>query len=220
MQRVYRFAPPAAAGNISEVGVGWGTSSGLFSRALVLDGNGAPTSVTVLSSEYLEVTYEFRLYPMVDDQTGVVTLDGVDYAYTIRPCNIDGYSTLTTFTYTSGRTVISDTDNLARIFQAGGTRIAQDGPIGIATETPPVSAESTTTFGSISVASAGAGTHTVVYATFFDLQHANFAAGIGSFTLPAGYVAYQIGFVPNIPKTAAHQLTLNLEVTYSNRPAV
>jgi hypothetical protein len=61
---VYRFAAGVAAGNISEIGI---APSGtvpqpLFSHALVLDGGGSPTTVTVLSDEILDVTYEIRAY--------------------------------------------------------------------------------------------------------------------------------------------------------------
>ena len=62
-RRTYRFAQGVAAGNLSEVGVGWATSGSLFSRALILDGGGSPTTITVLSDEVLDVTYELRRYP-------------------------------------------------------------------------------------------------------------------------------------------------------------
>ncbi len=45
-RRTFRFAAGAAAGNLSEVGVGW-TTTAVFSRALILDGSGNPTTITV-----------------------------------------------------------------------------------------------------------------------------------------------------------------------------
>ena len=57
--RVYRFNAGIAIGNLSEVGIGWsatGTGSVLFSRALILDSYGNPTTITFLSDEYLDVT--------------------------------------------------------------------------------------------------------------------------------------------------------------------
>src|SRR5690606_22222525 len=48
--KVFRFSTGVAAGNISEVGVG-ATNNTLFSRALVLDSEGNPTSITVLADE-------------------------------------------------------------------------------------------------------------------------------------------------------------------------
>lgn len=57
----WRFGVGAASGNISEVGLGWGNSS-LWNRALIKDGNGNPTSITVLADEYLDVISEVRIY--------------------------------------------------------------------------------------------------------------------------------------------------------------
>lgn len=57
----WRFGVGAASGNISEVGLGWGNSA-LWNRALIKDGNGNPTSITVLADEYLDVISELRVY--------------------------------------------------------------------------------------------------------------------------------------------------------------
>jgi len=74
---VYRFNAGVATGNISEVGIGWGSASGqLFSRALVLDDNGDPTTITKLSDEVLDVTYQLRLYPKLTDVAGSFTFTG------------------------------------------------------------------------------------------------------------------------------------------------
>ena len=59
----YRFAEGVAAGNISEVGCGWGAGLDLWNRALVKDLNGDPTTITVLSDEFLDVIVEVRYYP-------------------------------------------------------------------------------------------------------------------------------------------------------------
>lgn len=61
--RTYRFAEGVAAGSISEVGCGWGAGLDLWNRALVKDLNGNPTTITVLSDEYLDVIVEVRYYP-------------------------------------------------------------------------------------------------------------------------------------------------------------
>lgn len=82
---VYRFATGALNGNYSEIGVGWGTTGAtLFSRALIKDGSGNPTTITVLSTETLDVTYELRLYAPQGDFTGTVNLGGVNYNWTAR----------------------------------------------------------------------------------------------------------------------------------------
>ena len=58
----WSFGIGVAAGNISEIGLGWGNSN-LWDRALVKDTNGSPTTITVLSDEYLDVFSELRFYP-------------------------------------------------------------------------------------------------------------------------------------------------------------
>lgn len=96
----YRFNTGVAAGNISEVGMAINTSgapnsaSNLFSRALIRDSGGIPTTITILSDEILDVYYEFRLYPpnAGSDITGTFswTINGTPttYNYTLRPCGM------------------------------------------------------------------------------------------------------------------------------------
>lgn len=80
-----RFAVGTAAGNLSEVGMGWSNGpSTLYSRALILDGGGSPTTITVLSDEILDVTYRWRIYVPLTDVTGTITISGSNYDYTIR----------------------------------------------------------------------------------------------------------------------------------------
>lgn len=61
-RRLWRFAVGVATGNLSEVALGWGASS-LWNRALIKDRFGNPTTITVLSDEYLDVLCEIRFYP-------------------------------------------------------------------------------------------------------------------------------------------------------------
>jgi hypothetical protein len=85
-RKVYRFAQGAAAGNIAEVGIGTASSGGtLFSRSLIVDEAGDPTSITILPTEFLDVTYEIRLYVPTGDISAVVTISSVDYDLVIRP---------------------------------------------------------------------------------------------------------------------------------------
>lgn len=70
----WRFSEGVAAGNISEVGLGWGNST-LWNRALVLDANGNPTTITVLSDEFLDVLAEIREYPTLSTSGTFLLLD-------------------------------------------------------------------------------------------------------------------------------------------------
>jgi hypothetical protein len=77
-----------AEGNLSEIGVGAGSDgTNLYCRSLIKDGNGDPTTITVLSNESLEVFYSVVIYPPLTDVTG--TIGGYDYtlraAYVTSP---------------------------------------------------------------------------------------------------------------------------------------
>jgi len=84
----YTFPAGAATGNLSEVGVG-GTLSGdttprLFSRALIVDGSGVPTTITVLADEALTVTYELRLYLDQTDTSYSFLINSTSYSGIFR----------------------------------------------------------------------------------------------------------------------------------------
>jgi hypothetical protein len=83
--RTYQFGVGAAAGNLAEVGVGSGsTGPNLFSRARILDVNGNPTTITVLSDEFLNVSYRLRQYPPAADRLGEFFIGSAAYTYTAR----------------------------------------------------------------------------------------------------------------------------------------
>lgn len=85
-----QFARGVAAGNISEMGATWkNDGSVLFSRALIKDGGGTPTSITVLADEFLTVTYELRRF-VAPDWSDTINWDD------------DGTPTATTVSWTSG----------------------------------------------------------------------------------------------------------------------
>lgn len=79
----WQFPVGAATGNLSEVGAGPSTGN-LFSRALILDGGGSPTTITVLSNEALNVVYTLQQYVPLTDVTGNISLGGTSYPWLIR----------------------------------------------------------------------------------------------------------------------------------------
>lgn len=81
----YTFAVGAVVANISEVAVGWSTGTGgKFSRALIVNGVGTPTTITVTATDQLTVYYRLTLTPPITDLTGSVVLAAVTYNYTAR----------------------------------------------------------------------------------------------------------------------------------------
>ena len=75
--RVFRVSPRGENRTYSELGVGW-SDSNLFSRTLIKDPLGEQSTITILGDEYLDVTYEVRLYVPVDTAVYTVTPTGDD----------------------------------------------------------------------------------------------------------------------------------------------
>lgn len=106
-----RFGLGVAAGNLTEVGMGWTTGGTMatdhrvFSRALIVDGLGNPITITVLSDEYLDVTYSLRFYPPLTDATQSVNLSGTSYTFTTRAADVNNnFINLTNATLIDWRT--------------------------------------------------------------------------------------------------------------------
>lgn len=73
----HQFGQGQAAGNLSEIGIQHTSLSGpLWSRALILDGAGNPTTITVLPDEFLTCYYTLRI--MIPKEDAVFNID-VDY---------------------------------------------------------------------------------------------------------------------------------------------
>ena len=81
----YTFAQGAVVGNMTEVGVGTENKAGkLFSRALIVDTNGDPVTLTLTSIDQLTLYYRITIYPPITDQTGSFDIGGITYNYTSR----------------------------------------------------------------------------------------------------------------------------------------
>ena len=200
-RRTYRFAQGVAAGNLSEVGVGWATSGSLFSRALILDGGGNPTTITVLSDEVLDVTYELRRYPGTVDLTGTVVLDGVTHNWVSRAAGV------------------TDSEHWAGV---GAMTLdwayAYSGEIGAVTASEPSGGSVSITVTPLAYSSGSYARASTVSA---GLNDANLSGGIRSIVISqysAGAGRYQIQFDPAIPKNNTKVLSLTIQHTWARRP--
>lgn len=78
-----QFAQGAAAGNLSKVAIGK-SSTNMFAVALIKDGSGNPTTITVTAIEFLTVTYQWRVYyDLTWSQDNTFTVDGVSTTTTL-----------------------------------------------------------------------------------------------------------------------------------------
>lgn len=205
----YTFPVGSVNGALREIGF-FDSSDNMFSHALIKDGAGNPTTVTVLADEQLFVTYEVRKYPLATDQTGsfTLTINGTDtsFTYTARPALIN---TIISSHYWHGSHqlgVDTNTDNNIIAYLVA----YESQELGTVTGTPT------------GTAVAGSGTiDTYIEDSFkstlncvFDPAVANFTNGIGSMVLNRGF---QVSFNPPIPKTSDRRLVLPLSIIYSRK---
>lgn len=200
----YNFAAGTATGNLSEVGVGFAATS-LFSRALILDGGGNPTTITVLANEALFVTYQLNQFVPTADVTGTVTIAGVNYNYTLRAAD----ATSAAWAYRNG--------------EAGGissvpSPAVSNGAIGAVTGniTGTLSAPS----GVVNNAYSN-GSFTLSGTATWGLSQGNLAGGVTAASVEFGTNSnfgsrghYQVGFSAPIPKDGSHVLTLSFSTSW------
>jgi hypothetical protein len=213
---VYRFGVGVAAGNLSEVGIGW--SGGIFSRSLIKDGLGDPTTITVLANEYLDVTYQVRLYPPTEDALfQVVSAEGVVHDCVARA------SRVTNDIYWPGRDpgLIGGTafESAVRVYNSSAT--ISNGTLGpITSSVGNITSSATTT---------GSGTFALSYVTYVPFSQerrvnlfvppevGNFASGISALRLLWSLGEFQYSFDPPIQKLSTQTLTIGLRISWARR---
>lgn len=197
---MFRFAEGAAAGNLSEVGVGW--ASNLFARALIVDSLGNPTTVTVLADEVLLVLYEVQLYPPTDDYEFEAPVTGVNRTWVRRAARV-----------TNGNTSVGW--GVAGTIAAAYRIFAFNGALGELTEAPDgLSAQASST----ATAPYSNNSLKIWVSGFWALGAGNLANGISAILLETkGLGAYQFSVDPPIEKTSLASLNLSIEVSWSRR---
>ena len=212
---VHRLTPGRATGNLSEVGMGWASTGSLFSRALILDSYGNPTTITVLSDEYLDVTYEYRFYPEESDVTGSITLTGNKggtYNYTLRCAYITSHVLQQNTSFGNVPVTMNNKSNISNI----GTiyNRVYDGSIGALTGIPSGTSENIS-YAYTSVSSYTARTRTLTFTLALPISVGNLSGGIKSIIFPWGNVHYQIEFDTAILKTSEDTLSLTFTHTWA-----
>jgi hypothetical protein len=227
----YRFEVGVATGTWSEVALGVGPNTfsptlpftSLFSRALILDNLGDPTTISVLADEYLEVTHQTFVYPPLTDTVGTVTLAGNDYGYTYRAFGLGSVNNhLQSYRRLSDNAVVSVPMygwgvNLSNFGSRTHSVLAIGAgvlPLFPATELPTNSPA----IYDVSRITTSTGSDAYVNGNFYrdtsatwNGDTANYAGGIGTvLTAMQNSGRYQLHFDPPIPKTSENQLTLKI----------
>lgn len=196
----YKF-PTSVTGTFTEVGVATSahTDAGqkLFSKALFVDGGGSPTTITILTNEYLVVTFRVTMYPPLVDVTGSIIVDAVSYAYIIRALDVS--------TFDSWARSLRSNGGIFKIPAASYTCRASESDIGAITAVDLISGVNASDLITIDYVDSSLESRGKPY---WDFADANFATGIRSisFGMPSGggegFGKYQIQFNPKLPKNS------------------
>lgn len=206
-RNTYRFAEGAAAGNLSEVSIGWASTGSVYSRELIRDNMGSPTTITVLSDEVLDVVYECRQYAPSVDTESVINLGGVDYDFIGRACNAASTSS-------NDGWQIATNGTSAGTVPGTSLQLAYNGTIGAANSSPTgISGPAT----SATAATYSSGTLQRDWTITWSNAQGNLAGGISAIRTKCGIGSYQFGFTPSIPKDNTKVLSLTFRHSWSRR---
>lgn len=208
-RNVMRFGMGVAAGNLAEVGIGWADTGAIFSRALILDALGSPTTITILADEFLDVTYELRCYPKVTDTVGTIVATGNlagTYDFIMRGANVTSTNGLTGWLIGVGGTSQgSDGASPGKVAYTGDIGGVTSSPAGGSVENMPFTASAYS-----------AGSYERRFVMSLGLNNANF--NIRSVLVKMGIGTYQCQFDPAIPKTSNDLLNLTFRHSWARRP--
>lgn len=213
-RKVYRIPPQGVAYNASEVAVGDFIAVGppmtyqLFSRQLILDGLGSPTTISVLLDESLDITYELRNYPVLTDTAFNVNITGttpVTHACVIRPSEVDSAvwgNALGVGVYSLGPAsspIYYDSSSVLGPVTGEPTGSAA---IGCDTET---------------AAAYSAGSYRRDFTSVAGLTKANASGGIKCIGFRTSLGWFQVSFTPLIAKNSTKVLTLVFRLQWARR---
>lgn len=192
----YRFNPNVA-GTYTEIGIGK-VSNNLFSKSLIKDSNGNPIAITLLSDEYLDVTYEIRFYINTTEST----ITNFNLGKSVHTLNTKAAYITATKTIYDGNiadrptwcfNLLSDTVSASNI----------DGPGGILSSSTSL----------ITLPYVG-GSFEKSYRAVFDLNNQVNNWPIKSAFINFGcFGLFQTEFIPDIIKTSSEILTIDFKIS-------
>lgn len=208
----FTFAQGAVVGNITELGVGWSASgSTLFSRALILDNLGSPTSITIIALDQLTVYYRLKIIPPLGDITGSVTIGGTPYDYTAR---VSSAGTFANALWTFWGTQVAQSGSLivgraAQTYGAGSV-------LGAITGNPTIS--SGTASGTATGSSYTPGSFTRDFTYTWSITQGNATGGVQSIVFVYGVqdsMKFQYRFDTVIPKDNTKTMSITTNISWN-----
>lgn len=199
----FRFAANTVVGNLSEVGVGW--ASALFSRSLIVDGNGDPTTVTVLDDETVDVSYLLKNYSPEEDFEFQADIGGVTHDCVMRACNASSSSTTSGWGITGSAIALASGTGIYPI-------VAYNGALGTVVQSPSGTSDSNSSNTNAAYVNNSLEKE---FTASWALASGNLSGGITSFRLATnGLGTYQISVDPAIAKTSSNALSVNFKVAW------
>lgn len=219
VNRTWRFTPPTATGNLSELGLGWGDNL-LWNRALIRDSSGNPTTITVLPDEFLDVISQIRVYPNTQDATNTINIrNGVGeivstHTATIRPANIGTFSLANTTQFMTEAIGFVPPANPPYAIRVE----TRNGSIGGVTGQPSGSQIGTASFTSnFNEQCANLAYIPDSHSKRLVARFRNLAAGNGSISaarVETSLGQWQVGYSPAIIKTSNDIIDLNFQISW------
>lgn len=207
---VWRANPGEATGTFSEIGVGWNNGANLWSKALIVDGGGSPTTITILADEYLDVYYTLKEYPPTADVTGTTVISGTSYDWVMRSARVG-------FNSTAAQT-FSAYGIASNYLGAGDTIFGAAAALGTIYTSPTGGGATGVGNNTRGFATAGSARRLT---TTFPLASGVPTGGVGAvqvFCDSGPALALQQSFTPAIPKTGYTVLTLSYDLTPARYP--
>lgn len=212
-----RFILPAltSSQNFSSILVGMLFSSAgrrLFSRALIRDPQGEPTTITGLTGDVFVVTYDLEFIPQgeVSGTLELIGAKGGTYGWTARPANIDSFTDAASNNFLGSR--------LRAAMNAVGTTSATNrtytGDLGPSTGVPTGTVNTATTDLVADVTSLAEEHRTLI--TYRNGNRAH-PTTISCYVCRMGPFCYQIQFFPPIVKTNPGILEFNFEIQWGRK---
>lgn len=212
---VFAFSQGSVIGNIAEVGVRIGTSGGtLLSRALIKDGAGNPTVLTLTAIDQLTINYQVRVYL----NTGTLGSTVINVAGTPTTCTLLDSGVPPSTAAINGaffpKSALTHTYQASSVLGAAGTipsgATSSFGQVLTAVTTSPGVATFTANWGiSQGNESGGIGAMRFTIATVNSFN--------GSTINQAAHIGYdlKIGFSPAINKTNTKTLAVTVQINYT-----
>lgn len=218
----YTFTQGSVIGNISEVGVTYSTSlsAPMFSRALITDGLGNPSTITLIAIDQLTVFYKIKTIPSLLETSSTFQISGENFSFKSKLANAAGFGG-----GTNSMTVLLVPSSIIYYSASAASATLEIGPV---TNTSgnafPAAVNSsswsqTQSYGSSSRGTYTTGTYYLDSTFYIGIQLGNTVGGIGALYInygwPYGFSSYQIVLDHAIAKDNTKTLSLVFRTSWS-----